>query len=178
MESIPTSERAEVKDVEFTFDDVPLERTLGIQWHRESDCFKFRIQVQDQPATRRNILSTVASLYDPLGFIAPLLLEGKRILQEMCKQGTSWDDPLPPALKPRWECWKRDLTNLKELSIPRCYAPPSFGEVVKAELHHFSDGSTVGYGQCSYLRLSWFYWFSLLNYMYINSVNQKGKKCV
>ena len=158
MEGIPASEQAELKDVEFTFDDVPLERTLGILWHRESDCFKFRIQLQDQPATRCNILSTVASVYDPLGFIAPVLLGGKTILQEMCKHGTgipasAGPGPLPSVLKPRWECWKEDLTILKELSIPRCYAPASFGEVIKAELHHFSDASTLGYGQCSYVRL-------------------------
>lgn len=154
MESLPPSERAEVKNVDFASDDILLDRTLGIQWQRESDNFKFRIHVQEQSATRRNILSTVASVYDPLGFIAPVLLNGKRILQEMCKNGANWDEPLPFALTPRWELWKGDLTNLQDISIPRCYAPADFGEIVRAELHHFSDASTIGYGQCSYLRLS------------------------
>ncbi|KAK0143561.1 hypothetical protein N1851_018301 [Merluccius polli] len=153
MESLPASERAEVKNVEFAFDEALIEQTLGIQWQRESDDLKFRVHVQEQPATRHNILSTVASVYDPLGFIAPVLLSGKRILQEMCKHGTNWDDPMPPELMPRWEHWKRDLVNLKDLSISRCYTATGFGEVVSAELHHFSDASTVGYGQCSYLRL-------------------------
>ncbi|KAK0130926.1 Beta-1,3-galactosyltransferase 2 [Merluccius polli] len=101
MESLPASERAEVKNVEFAFDEALIERTLGIQWQRESDDLKFGVHVQEQPATRRNILSTVASVYDPLGFIAPVLLSGKRILQEMCKHGTNWDDPMPPELMPR-----------------------------------------------------------------------------
>ena len=35
----------------------------------------------------------------------------------------------------------------------RCYKPDEFGEVKSAQLHHFCDASTVGYGQCSYLRL-------------------------
>lgn len=77
LNSLPASERAEVKNVEFAFDDVLLERTLGIQWQRESDNFKFSIHVQEQSATRRNILSIVAFVYDPLGFIAPVLLSGK-----------------------------------------------------------------------------------------------------
>lgn len=101
MESPPASKQAEMKDVEFSFDDILLEQTLGIQWHRESDCFTFRIHVQDQPAIRRNILSMVASVYNPLGFIAPVLLGGKRILQEICNLGTGWDDPLPSVLMPR-----------------------------------------------------------------------------
>lgn len=37
--------------------------------------------------------------------------------------------------------------------MARCYVPANFGEVVKKELYHFSDASTSGYGQCSYLRL-------------------------
>lgn len=61
--------------------------------------------MKDQPATRRGILSTVASIYDPLGFLAPYVLAGKKILQEMCHQGVGWDDPLPEMLKPRWESW-------------------------------------------------------------------------
>ena len=36
---------------------------------------------------------------------------------------------------------------------PRCYKPEGFGRIVRKELHHFSDASVKGYGQCSYLRL-------------------------
>ena len=38
--------------------------------------------------------------------------------------------------------------------MPRCFRPEDFGKVVKRELHHFSDASTKGYGQYSYLRLT------------------------
>ncbi|XP_070407941.1 uncharacterized protein [Nothobranchius furzeri] len=154
LESIPSSERvADIKDLDLTFDNIPSERALGIQWHIKSDCLKFNINLKDQPATRRGILSTVASLYDPLGFVAPFLLIGKGVLQEICRHGTGWDDPLTNELRPRWERWKKDLTNLERINIPRSYAPTGFGKVTKRELHHFSDASTTGYGQCSYLRL-------------------------
>ncbi|XP_048048490.1 uncharacterized protein LOC125269604 isoform X1 [Megalobrama amblycephala] len=150
LNSIPASELASnVKDFAF---DLPLERALGIQWQRDLDCFQFKIKLQQQPATRRGILSTVASVYDPLGFVAPVLLNGKRILQEVCKRGTGWDDSLSTELQLRWEQWKQNLSELQEISIPRTYAPNNFGKIVKAELHHFSDASTHGYGQCSYLR--------------------------
>ncbi|XP_065115485.1 uncharacterized protein [Paramisgurnus dabryanus] len=155
LDSIPVSERAvEVKSFDLNFDDTPLERALGIHWHIDSDRFRFSVNLKDQPATRRGILSTVASLYDPLGFIAPFLLNGKLVLQEMCRNGTGWDDPLPEELQPRWELWKADLVNLERIDIPRCYAPANFGKVIKRELHHFSDASNSGYGQCSYLRLT------------------------
>ena len=79
LESIPSSERAsDIKDLNLTFDDLPAERALGIQWHIESDCLKFNVNLKDQPATRRGILSMVASLYDPLGFFRPILANRKR----------------------------------------------------------------------------------------------------
>ncbi|KAJ8369493.1 hypothetical protein SKAU_G00095210 [Synaphobranchus kaupii] len=154
LESIQPSERgADVKNLDLSFDDLPLERALGIQWDIESDCFRLQVNLKIQPETRRGILSTVASLYDPLGFVAPFLLKGKGILQDMCRRGIGWDDPLTDELQPQWERWRSDLVNLDKITIPRCYAPADFGKIIKTELHHFSDASTKGYGQCTYLRL-------------------------
>lgn len=153
LQSIPSSECAiETKTKDLTFKDMPQERALGIQWSIEKDCFKFDNTLKDQPPTRRGILSTVASIYDPLGFLAPYVLIGKQILQEMCHQGINWDNPLPEALRPRWESWQRDFGNLDKVNITRCYLPASFRDIKGIELHHFSDASTSGYGQCTYLR--------------------------
>ena len=35
----------------------------------------------------------------------------------------------------------------------RCYKPKQFGKVAKMEIHHFSDASSTGYGQVSYMRI-------------------------
>ncbi|XP_026101642.1 uncharacterized protein LOC113072978 [Carassius auratus] len=133
-------------------DPTPSERALGIQWSIKTDTFSFNSSLKDQPSTRRGCLSVIASLYDPLGFIAPFSLTGKRILQELCHRGIGWDDPLPEDMRPRWEEWINGLQRLKEVSIPRCYHPYDFHNIVRVELHHFSDASCVGYGACSYLR--------------------------
>lgn len=90
-------------------------------------------------------MSTVAFIYDPLGFLAPYVLNGKRIVQEMCHQGVGWDDALPEMLKPWRESWRHDFANLEKINIARCYIPTNFGKVVKTELHHFSDASTSGF---------------------------------
>ena len=42
--------------------------------------------------------------------------------------------------------------DLETLKIQRCVKLGNFGEVKITELHHFSDASERGYGQCSYLR--------------------------
>ncbi len=95
----------------------------------------------------------VSSVYDPLGFLAPFLLIGKQILQELCRDNCDWDQPLPDTLKQRWETWRNSLMLLRSLRINRCFKPENFGAVKSASVHHFSDASMVGYGQCSYIRL-------------------------
>ena len=151
---IPEQDRADgVKELDLDLDSLPLERTLGVHWCVESDCFQFAIVLQDKPCTRRGILSTVSSIFDPLGFVAPLLLDGKSILQDLCRHDVGWDDPIPEDIKAKWEKWRSDLLEVQRISIPRCYKPDGFGRVVSAQLHHFSDACVKGYGQCSYLRL-------------------------
>lgn len=61
--------------------------------------------------------------------------------------------PLPERLRPRWESWQGDFSNLRKVNIARCHVPTDFGEVIETEIHHFSDASTSGYGQYSYLRV-------------------------
>lgn len=155
MSGIESSDRAtkEVKNVQLGEDVATTERALGVQWQVDSDTFTFSVSDKEYEATRRGTLSAVATIYDPLGFIAPFVLEGKVILREMCRSGTSWDDPIPDWLVPRWEKWRADCSNLPTVNIPRCFRPKNITSVERYELHHFSDGSMSGYGQCSYLRV-------------------------
>ena len=96
LQSIPSTEHAkDIKAKDLRFNYTALERALGMYWNIESHCFTFKVSLNNQPATRRGILSSVASIYDPLGFVAPYLLNGQKILQDMCHQGTGWDDPIP-----------------------------------------------------------------------------------
>ena len=149
MASIPESERAKNASLDINF---PIERVLGIEWCVESDCFQFRITLSKKPMTRRGILATVASIYDPLGFLAPFILIGKQLLQKMCQEKAGWDDQLSESLRPEWEKWLLGLNDLRDLQIDRCLSPKDF-KIARRELHHFSDASFSGYGQCSYLRL-------------------------
>ena len=41
---------------------------------------------------------------------------------------------------------------LQEKSLPLCMNPKCFGSITNFTLHHFSDASQNGYGQCSYIR--------------------------
>ena len=72
----------------------------------ETDTLQFRIELKQKPFSRRGILSIVSSIYDPSGLVAPVILQGKRILQELCRYGVGWDDKVPEDIRPRWERWR------------------------------------------------------------------------
>ena len=153
LESIPKEARAkEVKSLELGNDYYPVERALGVRWAIESDMFGFRIVIKDQPPTPRGILSTISSVYDPLG-IAPFLLVGKKILQDLCSTKLSWDDEIGEEFRVRWENWRSQLPALEQFSMERCCKPVNFGTVVSRQIHSFSDACATGYGQVSYLRM-------------------------
>ena len=144
----------DLKDLDLRHNALPIQRSLGTYWCIESDTLGFRIQLKDKPCTRRGMLSTVCSVYDPLGIVAPVILIGRQILQDLCRDNYGWDDPVPNELLSRWEKWRSDLHLLEQVKLPRCVKPTGFGKPTKIEIHSFSDASDVGIGQVSYLRLS------------------------
>ena len=79
------------------------------------------------------------SVYDPLGFLAPVMLTGKGILQELCKLNCGWDE-VPTAFAEKWKEWLKDLDLISNFKVKRYFKPPNF-EVSGAQLHHFCDAS-------------------------------------
>ena len=128
-----------------------IERLLYVVWCVESDTLQFRIIVDSKPFTRRGILSTVSSIYDPLGFVGPFVLEGKIILQYMCQSSCGWDSPISDKILPWWQQWLAYIPKLESIKLKRCFK--STLSIKRAELHHFSDAADKSYGQCSYLRV-------------------------
>ena len=134
-------------------DELPTERTLGVHWDMKLDCFTFLINLKDKPLTRRGILSVVASVYDPLGLVSPVVLRGKLLLQDLCRLDIGWDAEMPIEMKEKWQSWTRTLPLLEAFKVRRSYAPPGFGKVRSYQLHHFADASQMAYGVVTYLRM-------------------------
>lgn len=60
-------------------------KVLGMVWHRADDAFqfKFKLDTSTSPSTKREILSEVSSMYDPLGLISPVVLSAKILVREI-----------------------------------------------------------------------------------------------
>ena len=130
---------------------LPVERALGVCWCVENDALNFRIALKDNPLTRRGILGTISSIFDPLGLASAFLLQGRRILQAITLESSCWDDEVSPEMRCAWEKWRDGLPALQEITINRCYKPKGF-EVTSSSLISFSDASDYGYGTATYIR--------------------------
>ena len=126
------------------------EKTLGLIWDLKQDNLRPQLPKLTYPTTRRGVLATVASIYDPLGIISPLVLKAKLINQELSVLKTDWDQEIPNEILPRWKQCISDIQDLSDYSLPRCFKPDF--EYQQVELHHFSDASEIGYGLVSYVR--------------------------
>ena len=136
--------------LDMDFDELPSERAFGLLWIVEEDSYRLDIKYIEKPQT--SLLSIVSSAYDPMGFVSPFVLGGKRLFQELCRLKLGWDEPMPSEIKEQWGRWQKDLPQLKHLSNPRCIHTPEF-EISSAQLHHFADASEYAYSAVSYLRL-------------------------
>ncbi|KAI7802084.1 hypothetical protein IRJ41_024663 [Triplophysa rosa] len=154
LQTFPKEYRAkEWKDLDLDKDSLPVERALGLLWCAETDSFKCKIEIQENSCTRRGMLSVSSSVYDPLGFLAPVVLPAKIMLQELCRRKLGWDENVPNDIARHWVQWLKELNVLSEFKVKRCIKPGSCGFYRHAQLHHFSDASLQGYGTVTYLRI-------------------------
>ena len=155
LKSIPKEECSKgIQALDLDYEHTLTERALGTQWCTGTDSFGFSVTLSEKPHTRRGILSVIASVYDPLGFVAPFILPAKKMLQELCQEEQlGWDDEISDDFKQRWLKWINQLSDIEEVYVERCLKPQNFGKVISKQLHVFSDASTVGYGAAAYIRL-------------------------
>lgn len=149
---IPLEDREQTSVCPLTKEDTV--KTLGIQWIPKKDLFQFNVNVQDMPTqfTKRAILSSVASIFDPIGLLAPAILKCKVLLQSMWALKVHWDEPLESDshIAVEWNHIASELPLLNSITIPRKIIFTQH-PVVK-ELHGFSDASELAYSACVYLR--------------------------
>lgn len=120
-------------------------------WEAERDVFTFQVQqplINNKAQTKRNVLCAIASLFDPLQFLAPFTVRAKVLMQEIWMAGVDWDDELPENLKIKWEKWVSELPQLSNVAVPRCLRR-AYPENI--ELHLFSDASNDAFASVAYL---------------------------
>jgi len=126
-------------------------KSLGLQWKPIADHFQYDIVARSSEGalSKRAILSDLNKIFDPLGFLSPVLVKGKIFLQQLWSMKIDWDVRLPVDIRQRWIHFYDELEQLKKLSIPR-KAIPERTDVI--DVHGFCDASEEAYGACIYIR--------------------------
>ena len=150
------------------------DRAFGVTWNTVDDNLIFSVKLMSNysSVTKRQILSSVASIYDPIGLCSPALMSGKRLFQEACRLNVSWDDELPDKLKNSWNKWVAVIKNLYDLTFPRSLV--SLKGECTYELHTFTfvDGSETAYGSVTYLKA-----INFKNFTKVTLLASKSRLC-
>ncbi|XP_070155816.1 uncharacterized protein [Polyergus mexicanus] len=128
------------------------DKILELTWQPHSDQFVFQSKASNRPViTKRTILSEVAQLFYPLGFLFPVIIRAKTLLQELWLEKVGWDDCLSPQLRDRWTHFRSELSDLTSITIPRWM---SLTPSATVELHGFSDASQLAMAAVVYIKVT------------------------
>ncbi|CAB4019969.1 Hypothetical predicted protein [Paramuricea clavata] len=150
------------------------QKVLGLRWNTATDCFLFDLKSLVENAkncepTKRNIVSVVSSIYDPVGFLSPITIRLKILLQELHERKISWDEPLDVTSKSAWFKLVGELEKVEQMVFPRCFVVGVEEEVMSYSLHGFCDASVKAYAAVIYLKME------TLHGVYVRFVTSKSR---
>ena len=130
------------------------EKVLGLVWNSQEDVLTYKVKPWSHHSqtpiqlSKRQILSNIARIYDPIGLASAFLIKAKIGLQELWKCGIEWDDELPMEIQDKWKNLFQEMLSLNGISFIRCLMPPN--TVGLPVLCVFSDTSEDAFGACAY----------------------------
>ena len=131
-------------------------KVLGVSWIPWSDVFTFNFnpELSERDIKMpRDLVTISSSLYDPLGFISPFALHGRKMLQRCNAQKIGWDSPLESTLCANFQKWAQSIPVFADLHLP-CWWNQGIDELTSSQPHIFTDAATTSsYGAAGYRRV-------------------------
>lgn len=138
-----TADKAEVKSL----------KVVGHKWNIADDTIFLKTTITNssvQHMTKRIILKRIASIFDPMGLICPVMLPVKVFLQNLWSKNLDWDERLCDKDQKMWATATTDLENLSQCCVSRCITRQNQTDV-EYRLLCFSDASEKAYAAVIYL---------------------------
>jgi hypothetical protein len=129
------------------FDNSAALKILGIKFLPEQDVFAYNVESFSGNVTKRTVLSFIARVFDPVGWLSPVVFRLKCFMKRLWLAHLQWDDPLPMILQVEWSEFVNEFPSLSQLTIPRRLVSSSSAKVILG----FCDASELGFGACLYL---------------------------
>ena len=97
---------------------------LGLNWDTVTDSLRVKkIILNPDAKTKREVLATVMSIYDPIGIGLPLLNRARIFLHDLqCRPDLEWDAELPTAEQAEWKKITKQYNKSPEAAVQRYVA--------------------------------------------------------
>ena len=136
-----------------------MEKMLGLIWHTSDDTIGFNLEkllnslqvyFAENPTipTKRLILSYVSSVFDPMGYLVPVLLFSKHLFQSLCIAKLNWDDQISASQYVDFRKWIDLIKSISHVKISRCLPIPKNATF---SLRGYCDASVKCYAACVYI---------------------------
>uniref|UniRef100_A0A183GSG0 Integrase catalytic domain-containing protein n=1 Tax=Heligmosomoides polygyrus TaxID=6339 RepID=A0A183GSG0_HELPZ len=99
--------------------------------------------------TKRTVARQIASVYDPFGWLVPLMTQPKRLQEDLWRHKIAWDEHLPDTLGTQWKNLIHNIDGFHH-SVPR----QVHAENEDLRLVVFADASAIALAACAYLVIS------------------------
>ena len=122
-------------------------KILGYLYRADLDTFQLKnTQLNVNASSKRQILSSLSSVFDPIGIFAPILLRGKLIIRSLCQQLVDWDQQVGPETLSQWDKFCHCFQEISQTSFHR----KSFNSDLPVKIFIFADASKEAYGCAIY----------------------------
>lgn len=134
-------------EVDIRLNDVT--RTLGLVWEPSEDVFVLTLEFRREVHSKRELLSEISRIFDPLGFLGPVITLAKMLMQDAWKERVNWDSELPTTILDRWNRLRSELSKSIKFRVPRKIFRDGCEDLI---MYGFCDASVSAYGACVYVK--------------------------
>ena len=78
------------------------------------------LKTLEMATTKRDVLHCIASVFDPLGLLAPVVVKAKVFLQGLWEKKLEWDDQIPQEDLDNWKIISSNVKEIPGITLPRC----------------------------------------------------------
>uniref|UniRef100_A0A8D8RXR7 CCHC-type domain-containing protein n=1 Tax=Cacopsylla melanoneura TaxID=428564 RepID=A0A8D8RXR7_9HEMI len=131
-----------------------VQTVLGVSWDTGNDTLSVRLSFHynNEPVTKRVLLSACSSFYDMLGMWSPIIIPLKVLIQKAWIENKTWDVRVSDQDAAKFMRILSDLEKCEKCPITRDVNLHTSG--VRYELHAFADACISSYAAIVYLRCS------------------------
>ncbi|XP_071652822.1 uncharacterized protein [Temnothorax longispinosus] len=133
--------------------DIPV---LGLIWDKNDDTLRLVMpsteNIMNEKITKRVILSFSHRIYDPIGFVSPVMITSKLLLQQTWISKIKWDDEVCDEIRNKFKKWLKGLIRLDEIRFPR-WAFDAPVRDTSITFHVFCDASKKAYAAVIFARV-------------------------